>query len=307
MSKIRAEYGEKCTRLPVRLLYDDPFVNFPHWFAQYQGGKCLCRGDGVRALRAEKGAQPKEIQCTGFNCPNMQDDAPIKCKPTGLLNVALPFAEVIGGVYVFRTCSVWSVQNIRSSLQWMSTLTGGHLMGLGMELVLYQKTVQIPDGVTTVGVVNLEFPGGPVALREHALAAAREFGEIRQEMKLLEQTMRHEYSKPEAARVVQDVEDEFAPENNPNHPEHGTMQEPADEPPVIDVPLPVEDVPVWMDQSKTNQERWMALGRYTATELKLSADRVRAIITKVIGTKPLKDWTNEDFERLQAAFDAAAR
>ncbi len=126
-------YGKEPRRLLVTLLSSDPEDVFPHAYKMYGRGLGLvCRGDGVKAVRAvmtkEEGRdtikrdpagrpQTAERACP---CEFLQLK---KCRPVGNLTVVLP--EVGFGVYQIDTSSWWSMQNLRSDLAYLNTLLAG--------------------------------------------------------------------------------------------------------------------------------------------------------------------------------------
>src|ERR1700688_2255375 len=55
-----AKYGERPTEIPVRLLYDDPVLNYPTRYACFIGRTLWCTGDGESAFRLT--ARPDELK-----------------------------------------------------------------------------------------------------------------------------------------------------------------------------------------------------------------------------------------------------
>lgn len=104
--------GDKPTEIPVRLLYDDPTLNFPTRLACFVGRTLWCAGDGETATRlTELPAQVEgdrvELKPHQVSCPcHRQDPAYTgrdKCKMNGALNVLIDGAGGLGGVWKFRT------------------------------------------------------------------------------------------------------------------------------------------------------------------------------------------------------------
>ena len=153
--EMNAKIGENCRELDIYLPYDDPRLNFPTWYAYYTASGAHCFGDGETA----KTADGEMIECNPETCEYYQSG---KCRMHGRLSVILAQSNSVGGVYVFRTTSIHSIQNIMSSMAFISSLTGGILAGIPLKMRLIPKTVT-PDGVgapVKIWTVNIEFPGG---------------------------------------------------------------------------------------------------------------------------------------------------
>ncbi|MBU4356926.1 MAG: hypothetical protein KJ822_16545, partial [Proteobacteria bacterium] len=113
--------GGKITEIPVRLLYDDPDLNFFTRYACYRGTRCWCSGDGEAAQRltAENGNyQPVPCPCERQDPMYQGQD---KCKTLGTLQVLIEGVDRVGGVWSFRTTSWNSVNAILSSMALIKT------------------------------------------------------------------------------------------------------------------------------------------------------------------------------------------
>ncbi len=131
--QIEKLYGKNPKRLLVTLLSSDPEEVFPHAYKMYGRGLGLvCRGDGVKAVRAvmrkddgrdviarDAAGRPQTAE-RACPCDFLQSK---KCRPVGNLTVVLP--EVGFGVYQIDTSSWWSMQNLRSDLGYLNTLLAG--------------------------------------------------------------------------------------------------------------------------------------------------------------------------------------
>jgi len=131
--QIEKLYGKQPKRLLVTLLSSDPEEVFPHAYKMYGRGLGLvCRGDGVKAVRAvmrkddgrdvidrDAAGRPRTAE-RACPCDFLQSK---KCRPVGNLTVVLP--EVGFGVYQIDTSSWWSMQNLRSDLAYLNTLLAG--------------------------------------------------------------------------------------------------------------------------------------------------------------------------------------
>lgn len=160
--------GDAPREIPVVLVYDDIDLNFPTRYAMYSGKTLQCTGDGETARWRNEDGTYQAVQCT---CPR-QDPAyqgKDKCKITGTLSVIVSGADVIGGVWKFRTTSYNSVVGILSSLAMIKRISGGVLAGIPLTMKLSPKAVTDPVGGSqqTIYVVSLEYRGSAKSLRDH--------------------------------------------------------------------------------------------------------------------------------------------
>jgi len=179
--RVHDALGEKPTEIPVRLLYDDPTLNFPTRYAAYKGRVLWCSGDGEEAYRVVE--QPKAGEATHQKvaCPcyrqNPEYEGKDKCKMNGSLSVLLEGAGGLGGVWKFRTTSYNSIVGLLSSMSFIRSVTGGPLAGIPLKLNVQPKQVTSPvDGrQQTVYVVGLTYDGDVPALQQvgHQIALDR--------------------------------------------------------------------------------------------------------------------------------------
>ncbi len=174
---LEKQYGSNPKRLPVRLVYDKLEMNFQSRYARYDGKTLICSGDGEFADERQHDNTFREIQCP---C-HRQDPAwkgedgrgRGKCKINGTLSVIIDGADVVGGVWKFRTTGFNSTIGLMSSLAMISRLTGGPIAGLPLLLTVAPKTTTTPDGQsTTVYVVGLTFRGTVENLLESSFKQA---------------------------------------------------------------------------------------------------------------------------------------
>jgi hypothetical protein len=160
--------GEKPTEIPVRLLYDDPAINFITSLAAYKGRTLWCRGNGREASRVDPADAKKRIV---VGCPCERNDPAYagpepKCKWNGMLQciIDLPGINGVNGVWKFRTTSYNSCNDIWGSLLHLQHLTYGILAGVPLKLVLRAKHVTSPvDGKPqTVYTVSVEVREGGI-------------------------------------------------------------------------------------------------------------------------------------------------
>ena len=202
-------YGEAPKELGVQLLYDDIELNFQCRYTCYAGRKQACSGDGERAVQAtgQETACPCERQDPAYTGAN-------KCKVNGCLSVIIKGAEVVGGVWKFRTTSYNSVVGILGSLSLVKTATGGPLAGIPLSMSLRPKTVVSPsDGATqTVYVVGLDYLGTFETLQAlgYEIALNRQKHQIR--MEDVEASARKLIAHTDQDYMDADTPDEFYPD-----------------------------------------------------------------------------------------------
>jgi|GEM_PF-2618184 len=208
IAKTTGQSASHLTRLPVRLLYDDPTLNFPTSYAAYTVAGCICRGDGETAQRTGI-ATPVACPCERRKPDYKGSD---KCKATGILSVVLD-TEKIGGVWKFRTTSINSIVNIMSSLDFLRSFTHGTLAGVPFDLVLSSKTVQVEGKQATVYVCHLEFNGSAQKLAELAYEEVQRRQIARLRMEDVEAAARAALAIPELPDIEREITEEFYPEN----------------------------------------------------------------------------------------------
>lgn len=135
------------------------------------------------------------------------------CKPYGVLSVMLDIADVVGGVWKFRTTSYNTVRGILSSLALIQRVAGGPLAGIPLDLVVNPKAVANPkDGKQqTIHIVHLEYRGGVAELQEEGLRLAAQNAHRVAQIERLEQQARARLSAPDAELDDEDTVPEFFP------------------------------------------------------------------------------------------------
>lgn len=173
---LHKKFGPAPKELPIRLLYDDPTLNFPTRLAAYKGKTLWCSGDGEQASRLDEDAKvykPCPCPCPRIDFGYAGKD---KCKFNGVLSALIDGAGGVGGVWKFRTTSYNSVRGLLSSMAFIRGVTGGPLANLPLKLTVGPKQVQDPTGrAQTIFVVGVEFPGDIAALQQagHKIALER--------------------------------------------------------------------------------------------------------------------------------------
>lgn len=175
--------GDHPVEIPVRLLYNDPELNFQSRYVLFSGRTMACSGDGEQALRMRKGSSERDLVQCPCHLADPANEGPHKCKMNGTLSVIIDGVGVVGGVWKLRTTSFNSIVGIMSSLHLIKSLTGGPLAGIPLHLTLAPKTGVTPQGqAVSIYVVGLEFRGTPDHLQrigyERALQNAQHYARI---------------------------------------------------------------------------------------------------------------------------------
>ena len=232
------QHGDAPTEIPVRLLFDDPSLNFPTRYAAYVGRTLWCSGDGEAAWRISEdarkidGGNPHQVQC-----PCHRQDPTYggvdRCKMNGSLSVLIEGAGGLGGVWKWRTTSYNSILGVMSSMAFIRSLTGGPLAGIPFRLVLQKKKAMKPGTQDSVDifVVNLEYAGTASELMATGHEIALERARTHLSIAHIEEEARRLLALPAPQNAalpddeVDDVIEEFYPEQITAHPA-GEMAEP---------------------------------------------------------------------------------
>jgi hypothetical protein len=172
---LRKEQGGKIRNIPIRLLFNDPDLNFRAEYSLFDRttGRPLCVGDGQNCKRqSEEGIK-------SFPCPS-PDACPLAkggCKPYGRLNVALGDDDPLGS-FVFRTTGFNSIRTLSARLQYFQAISGNKLSCLALELRLRGKSTRQSLG-TPIYYVDITPRSG--VSTEEMLAQARQLDEARRQ------------------------------------------------------------------------------------------------------------------------------
>lgn len=171
----RKEQGGKIRTIPIRLLFNDPELNFRAEYSLFNRdtGRPLCVGNGESCKRqSEDGI--KSLPCPSPDgCPLAKGGA---CKPYGRLNVSIGNDDPLGS-FVFRTTGFNSIRTLSARLQYFQAISGNRLSCLSLELRLRGKSTRQSHG-TPIYYVDLTVRTG-VSL-EDALLEAKRIDEVRQ-------------------------------------------------------------------------------------------------------------------------------
>jgi hypothetical protein len=173
--ELRQGKDDKLRSIPVRLLFNEPELNFRADYTLFdrQSGRPLCMGNGETCKRMDKdGIQ--SLPCPSPDaCPLAKGNA---CKPYGRLNVVIGDEDSLGS-FVFRTTGFNSIRTLAARLQYLQAISGNRLACLPLELRLRGKSTRQSHG-TPIFYVDITVRSG--VSMEEALLAARQLDEARQ-------------------------------------------------------------------------------------------------------------------------------
>lgn len=174
--QLRQEQGGKIRSIPVRLLFNEPALNFRAEYTLFDrnSGRPLCVGNGDTCKRSTN----EGIQ--SFPCPS-PDGCPLaqggNCKPYGRLNVGLSEDDPLGS-FVFRTTGYNSIRTLSARLSYLQALSGDRLACLPLELRLRGKSTRQSHG-TPIFYVDLTLRSG--INMEEALHHAHQLDQTRRD------------------------------------------------------------------------------------------------------------------------------
>lgn len=173
--ELRQGKDDKLRSIPVRLLFNEPELNFRADYTLFdrQTGRPVCVGNGETCKRVGKdGVQ--SLPCPSPDaCPLAKGNA---CKPYGRMNVVIGDEDALGS-FVFRTTGFNSIRTLIARLQYFRAISGDRLACLPLELRLRGKSTRQSHG-TPIFYVDLTLRSGMTV--EQALLTARELDEARQ-------------------------------------------------------------------------------------------------------------------------------
>lgn len=173
--ELRQGKDDKLRSIPVRLLFNEPELNFRANYTLFdrQNGRPVCVGNGETCKRISKdGVQ--SLPCPSPDaCPLAKGNA---CKPYGRMNVVIGDEDALGS-FVFRTTGFNSIRTLIARLQYFRAISGDRLACLPLKLRLRGKSTRQSHG-TPIFYVDLTLRGGMTV--EQALLTARELDETRQ-------------------------------------------------------------------------------------------------------------------------------
>ena len=173
--ELRKGQEDKLRSIPVRLLFNEPELNFRADYTLFdrQSGRPLCVGNGETCKRATQDGM-QSLPCPSPDaCPLAKGGA---CKPYGRLNVLIGDDDPLGS-FVFRTTGFNSIRTLAARLHYFQAISGNRLACLPLELRLRGKSTRQSHG-TPIFYVDITVRSGMSV--EEALLAARQLDEARQ-------------------------------------------------------------------------------------------------------------------------------
>lgn len=173
--ELRQSKEDKLRSIPVRLLFNEPELNFRADYTLFdrQSGRPFCVGNGETCKRATQDGM-QSLPCPSPDaCPLAKGGA---CKPYGRLNVLIGDDDPLGS-FVFRTTGFNSIRTLAARLHYFQAISGNRLACLPLELRLRGKSTRQSHG-TPIFYVDITVRSG--MSMEEALLAARQLDEARQ-------------------------------------------------------------------------------------------------------------------------------
>lgn len=155
--ELRKNKDDKLRSIPVRLLFNEPELNFRADYTLFdrQSGRPLCIGNGETCKRVTQDGM-QTMPCPSPDaCPLAKGGA---CKPYGRLNVLIGDDDPLGS-FVFRTTGFNSIRTLVARLHYFQAISGNRLACLPLELRLRGKSTRQSHG-TPIFYVDLNVRGG---------------------------------------------------------------------------------------------------------------------------------------------------
>ncbi|MDP3977047.1 MAG: hydrolase or metal-binding protein [Pseudomonas sp.] len=155
--ELRKSQEDKLRSIPVRLLFNEPELNFRADYTLFdrQSGRPLCVGNGETCKRVTQDGM-QSLSCPAPDaCPLAKGGA---CKPYGRLNVLIGDDDPLGS-FVFRTTGFNSIRTLAARLHYFQAISGNRLACLPLELRLRGKSTRQSHG-TPIFYVDLTVRGG---------------------------------------------------------------------------------------------------------------------------------------------------
>jgi hypothetical protein len=157
----------KLRSIPIRLLFNDPDLNFRADYTLFDrtNGRPVCVGNGETCKRMGKDGV-ESLPCPSPDgCALAQGNA---CKPYGRLNVVIGDEDPLGS-FVFRTTGFNSIRTLSARLQYFQAISGNRLACLSLELRLRGKSTRQSHG-TPIFYADITMRSG-MSMEEGLLAA----------------------------------------------------------------------------------------------------------------------------------------
>ncbi|WP_225587459.1 recombination directionality factor [Methylomonas fluvii] len=172
---LRKAQGGKIRSIPIRLLFNEPDLNFRAEYSLFDraNGRPLCVGDGERCKRRGRDGLDS-LPCPAPEaCPLAANGA---CKPYGRLNVLIGDDDPLGS-FIFRTTGFNSIRTLAARLEYFKAVSGNRLSCLPLELKLRGKSTRQSHG-SAIFYVDITLRGHQSI--EEALSEAKRLDDERQ-------------------------------------------------------------------------------------------------------------------------------
>jgi hypothetical protein len=141
---IRKAYGGKIRNIPIRLMFNEPDLNFRAEYTLFDRntGRPMCVGNGESCKRFAGDS------IKSFPCPSPDGCSLAKqggCKPYGRLNVTIGDDDPLGS-FIFRTTGFNSIRTIMARLHYFQAISGNRLACMPLELRLRGKSTRQSHG-----------------------------------------------------------------------------------------------------------------------------------------------------------------
>lgn len=242
--EIHKMIGDKPRTIPIRLMFNSIELNFQSRYSCYNGKNVACSGDGEFAYEMQADGTRKQVRCPCGKQEPSYKGTKDKCKMNGCLSCIIDGANRVGGVWKFRTTGYHSTVGITSSLLMLSTLTGGILCNLPLDMTVMPKVGTDPDGRSvTVYVVGIVFRGTMQSLQEESLKIATHNAAHQYRIAHAEEQARKLISADaELIDQAGDITEEFYPEEQTAPALAAPQEQPAPAPAVEQKPEPAPAV-----------------------------------------------------------------
>jgi len=174
--QLRKDQGGKIRSIPVRLMFNDPNLNFRAEYTLFDraNGRPICVGNGESCKRRTEDGVKSHPCPSPDACTLARGNA---CKPYGRLSVLLGDDDPLGS-FVFRTTGYNSIRTLSARLQYFQAISGDQLACLPLELRLRGKSTRQSLG-TPIYYVDLTPRSG--LSTDDMLAQAKIMAEARQQ------------------------------------------------------------------------------------------------------------------------------
>lgn len=155
--ELRQGKDDKLRSIPVRLLFNEPELNFRADYTLFdrQSGRPVCVGNGETCKRVTQDGMQLMPCPSPDACPLAKGGA---CKPYGRLNVVIGDEDPLGS-FVFRTTGFNSIRTLAARLHYFQAISGNRLACLPLELRLRGKSTRQSHG-TPIFYADLTVRGG---------------------------------------------------------------------------------------------------------------------------------------------------